>query len=64
MLTLKAVNELNKNQLTLGQMKTIYSKHGFSAEVFAGEIVAFVPKNFARRIVDFMQGIRSHVANA
>jgi hypothetical protein len=46
MLTLKEVNELNKKNLTLEQVRIIHNKHRYAPVIYAGNIVEFIPENF------------------
>ena len=44
-MTLKEVNELNRERLTLAELRTIYDKYGYAAIIRAGRIVEFVPES-------------------
>ena len=62
MLTLKEANELNKNNLTIEQIKTMFNKHGYSMKLDAdklrdGEMPSFTHENFSKATAEFMEGV-------
>lgn len=60
MLTLKQLNEeINKDNLTLKQLKFLYYERGLIAPVFSGKIAEFTHNDFAGCAKEFMEGVRS-----
>ena len=55
MLTLKEVNELNKNNLSIKQIEALYSRNGFfivldADKLWNGEAPMFVHEDFSRTL--------------